>query len=52
VVAALRDGVPPTEVVQLSPFSATYVRILAREHGVPPAPGGLKPRAKRSRGAP
>jgi hypothetical protein len=51
VVAALRAGAPPSEVVALSPFSAAYVRTLAREHGIPPAPGGLKPRAKRSSGS-
>ncbi|HKO34023.1 MAG TPA: hypothetical protein VJY85_09780 [Candidatus Limnocylindria bacterium] len=40
VVAALRAGVPPTEVVELSPFSPSHVRVLAREHGIPPAKGG------------
>jgi len=48
VVAALRAGVPPADVVALSPFSPAYVRVLAREHGVPPAPGGLKPRKRRT----
>jgi hypothetical protein len=42
VLTALRAGVGPTEVARLSPFSATYVRRLAREHGVPPAPPGPK----------
>jgi hypothetical protein len=48
VVVALRAGVPPVEVVALSPFSPAYVRALAREHGVPPAPGGVKPRKRPS----
>jgi hypothetical protein len=51
VVAALRAGMPPAEVVNLSPFGPTYVRTLAREHGIPPAPGGLKSGGKRSRAA-
>ncbi|HEY8456614.1 MAG TPA: hypothetical protein VIL34_13570 [Actinopolymorphaceae bacterium] len=34
---ALRAGVPPTEVANLSPFTATYIRRLARENGIPPA---------------
>lgn len=42
VVAALRGGVGPTEVERLSPFSGAYVRKLAREHSVPPAPPGPK----------
>ncbi len=48
VVGALGAGVPPAEVVALSPFSPAYVRVLAREHGVPPAPGGVKPRKRRT----
>ena len=48
VVVALEAGVPPAEVVALSPFSPAYVRVLAREHGVPPAPGGVKPRKRRT----
>ena len=44
VVAALRAGVSPTEVVELSGFSATYARRIARENGIPPAPLGRKPR--------
>lgn len=42
VVAALRAKVPPTEVVELSPFTAAYVRRIAREHGIPPAAPGPK----------
>ena len=49
VVAALRAGLSPAEVVDLSPFGPTYVRSLAREHGIPPAQGGPKPGARRSR---
>jgi hypothetical protein len=50
VVEALRAGVPPTEVVELSPFSPAYVRVIAREHGIPPARGG--PRKKGAKRAP
>ena len=47
VIAALRANVSPTEVARLSPFTATYVRRLAREHGVPPAlPGPKRPAGK------
>ncbi|MBX7264782.1 hypothetical protein KIF24_01065 [Micromonospora sp. Llam7] len=42
VIQALRANISPTEVVRLSPFTATYVRRLAREHGVPPASPGPK----------
>jgi hypothetical protein len=42
VVAALRANVGPTEVGRLSPFTAAYIRKLAREHKVPPAPPGPK----------
>lgn len=45
VIAALRAGVPPTRVADLSPFTATHVRALAREAGIPPARKG-KPAAK------
>ena len=40
VIAALRAGMPPTRVAELSPFTATRVRQLAREAGVPPAKKG------------
>ena len=40
VVAALKDGVIPTRVAELSPFTATHVRKIARENGVPPARKG------------
>jgi hypothetical protein len=42
VLAALRAGVGPTEVERLSPFTGAYIRKLARENGVPPAPPGPK----------
>ncbi|MFI6331984.1 hypothetical protein ACIBBG_27205 [Micromonospora chersina] len=42
VLAALRGGVGPTEVAALSPFTAAYVRKLAREEGIPPARPGPK----------
>jgi UDP-N-acetylmuramoylalanine-D-glutamate ligase len=48
VVAALRDGVEPAEVVELSPFSASFVRATARKHEVPPARVGVKPRKPRT----
>jgi hypothetical protein len=34
VVAALRAGKRPTDVVERSPFSSAYVRRIAREHGI------------------
>lgn len=34
---ALREGEPPTKVVNASPFTAAYVRKLARENGIQPA---------------
>lgn len=43
VVAALKARVPPTRVADASPFTASYVRKLAREHGIEPAPPGPKP---------
>jgi hypothetical protein len=42
VLAALRAGVPPTEVERLSPFTAAYIRKVARAEGIPPAPPGPK----------
>jgi hypothetical protein len=44
VVAALRQGLTPTEVVELSPYSPAYVRKIARQHEIPAAPLGRKPR--------
>ena len=43
VVAALRDGISPTDVERLSPFSGAYIRKLARDNGVPAARPGPKP---------
>lgn len=43
VLAALKDGVPPTKVAALSPFTATHVRKLARDAGIPPARKGKPP---------
>lgn len=43
VIAALKAGVPPTRVADLSPFTATHVRKLARDAGIPPARKGKTP---------
>jgi len=40
VIAALKAGVPPTKAAALSPFTATHVRKLARDAGIPPARKG------------
>jgi hypothetical protein len=40
VIAALRGGMKPTRVAELSPFTATHVRKLARDAGIPPARKG------------
>jgi len=37
VIAALKDGERPTDVAEWSRFTATYVRDLARDAGIPPA---------------
>lgn len=42
IVAALRAGVPPTVVTAHCPFTAAYVRVLARNAGIPAAPPGPK----------
>lgn len=42
VIAALRADVGPSEVERLSPFTAAYIRRLARDHGIPPAQPGPK----------
>lgn len=41
-LAALREGVGPSEVERLSPFTSAYLRKLAREEGIPPAAPGPK----------
>ncbi len=40
VVTALRAGVRPTDVVEHSPFTAAYVRKIARDNGIEPAKKG------------
>jgi hypothetical protein len=40
VVAALRAGQRPTDVTAASPFTAAYVRRIARENGIEPATRG------------
>lgn len=47
VVEALRAGERPTDVTNRSPFTAAYVRRIARENGIEPAkPGPKKGRSK------
>jgi hypothetical protein len=46
VLAALRDGVPPTTVAEWSPFTATYVRQMARDAGIPAATTRRPPRRR------
>jgi hypothetical protein len=46
VVAALRDKVPPTTVTEKSPFTATYVRQLARGAGIPAATTRRRPQRR------
>ena len=43
---ALRAGKMPTEVADRSPFTAAYLRILARKAGIPPAQPGKKPKQR------
>jgi hypothetical protein len=42
VVEALRAGQRPTDVAEHSPFTAAYVRRIARDHGIEPARPGPK----------
>lgn len=42
VVEALRAGKRPTDVADRSPFTAAYVRRIARERGIEPARPGPK----------
>src|ERR1051326_7684551 len=44
VVPALRASIGPAEVPRLSPFTPAYVRKIARDNGIPPAPPGPKRR--------
>ncbi|MBM0235904.1 hypothetical protein JNW88_00180 [Micromonospora sp. ATA32] len=46
VIAALKADVPPTVVADRSPFTAAYVRKLARDANIPPAKPGIKPKAR------
>jgi hypothetical protein len=46
VLAALRDKVPPTTVTEKSPFTATYVRQMARDAGIPAATTRRLPRRR------
>lgn len=43
VVAALRAGARPTDVTKHSPFTDTYVRRIARAHGLAPRRKGAPP---------
>jgi hypothetical protein len=42
-LAALKAGHRPTDVVEHSPFTAAYIRRIAREAGIEPARPGPKP---------
>ncbi|MFH9072686.1 hypothetical protein [Streptomyces alboflavus] len=42
VVEALRAGERPTDVTARSPFTAAYVRRIARDNGIEPAKPGPK----------
>ncbi|MFG1609281.1 hypothetical protein [Actinoplanes sp. NPDC049265] len=42
VLDALRSGLAPVEVEQLSPFTGAYIRRIARDSGIPPAAPGPK----------
>ncbi|MFD9247662.1 MULTISPECIES: hypothetical protein [unclassified Streptomyces] len=42
VIAALKNGMRPTDVTERSPFTAAYVRRIARENGIEPAKPGPK----------
>lgn len=42
VVEALREGERPTDVTARSPFTAAYVRRIARDNGIEPAKPGPK----------
>lgn len=43
VVAALRAGMRPTDVIEQAPFTGVYVRRLAREAGIEPRKKGSRP---------
>lgn len=46
VVAALKAGKRPTDVVEHSPFTAAHVRKIARDNGIEPAPRGGGPKKR------
>lgn len=46
VIAALRAGKRPTDVVEHSPFTAAHVRKIARDNGIEPAPRGGGPKKR------
>jgi hypothetical protein len=50
-LTALRGGVTPNEVEELSPFTSAYVRRIARDAGIPPAPPGPKRKARADAGS-
>ncbi|MGX6605595.1 hypothetical protein ACWKSP_26205 [Micromonosporaceae bacterium Da 78-11] len=52
VVAALRAGAMPTEVVRASRFTDAYVRKIARDHGIAPARPGIKSKKTPARRSP
>ncbi|GAB3251503.1 hypothetical protein [Kineosporia babensis] len=43
VIAGLKQGIGPTELVRASGWSPTYVRRIAREAGIPAAAKGVQP---------
>lgn len=45
VIEALRSGARPTDVAERSPFTGTYVRRIARQHGLAPRRKGAPPGA-------
>lgn len=49
VVNALEAGERPTDVTARSPFTAAYIRRIARENGIEPAKPGPKPLGKGKR---
>jgi hypothetical protein len=46
MLTALRAGASPGDVAEGSPFTPAYVRRIAKEAGIPPAPPGPKARKK------
>ncbi|MER5647282.1 hypothetical protein [Streptosporangium sp. NPDC002524] len=45
-LAALRAGERPTDVAEHSPFTDSYIRRVARENGIEPAPRGKRPKSR------